>query len=86
LKIEPRVRLRCPLCNNTLSQTYKSNNRITIVATECCNPECNYKVLLTIPTVVLVRESPSVFREVTKRGSLIVVTQVNNWRCSWDAL
>jgi len=85
LKIKPHVRLMCPLCNSTLSQTYKTNSRITIVATECCNPQCNYKLLLTMPTVVLIREAPSVFREVTKRGALVVITSSPNWRCSFDS-
>jgi len=82
--VRPKVRTLCPICGGTMSQTYRCNSSITTIVTQCLNPECNYKVLLVVPTVVLIREEPEVFREVVKRGTLTVVTQVNNWRCSWD--
>ena len=73
-----KVKLLCPLCGSTLVQTYSATKEINESATvpliiECINKECNYKVLLSVPLTVLIRESPEVYREITKRGKLIVI-------------
>jgi len=82
--VKPKVRTLCPICGGTLSQIYRVSSRTTLVINCCLNKGCNYQSAFTVPTTVIAREQPEILHIVAKRGVCVVITQVDNYRCSWE--